>query len=74
MATHSNKSITRIFVTFHSQNCHAFLDGVGWRKVKTGNADGCTNVHVALTAARANGRLVTAITDAADALVEQVYL
>jgi hypothetical protein len=74
MATYSNKSVSRIFVTYHSQNCWANLAGVGWKKVKTGNSDGNTNVHVALTAARANGKVVTAITDGADTLIEQVYL
>jgi hypothetical protein len=74
MPTHSNKSISRIFTTHNSQNNWAYLATVGWRRVKTGNADGCTNVHVALTAGRANGKVVTVVTDAADALIERVYL
>ena len=74
MASHPNKTITRVFTTYHSQNNWAYLSGVGWRKVKTGNADGCTNVHVALTAGRANGKVVTVITDTPDTLIEQVYL
>jgi hypothetical protein len=74
MATHSNKAISRIFVTYHSQNCWAYLTGVGWKKVRTGNTDGCTNVFIALVAARANGKVVTALTDAGDTLIEQVYL
>ncbi len=74
MANHANKSISRIFCTFHAQNCWAYLSGVGWRKVQTGNADGATNCHIALTAARANGKTVTAITDAGDTRIEQVYL
>ena len=74
MATHSSKTISRIFCSYHSQNNWAYLAGVGWKKVRTGNADGCTNVHVALTAGRANGKVVTAITNAADTQIEQVYL
>lgn len=74
MASHGNKSIARIFTTYHSQNNWAYLSGVGWKKVRPGNADGCTNVHTALVAARANGKLVTAVTDAADSQIEQVYL
>ena len=74
MATHSNKTVSRIFTTYHSQYNWAHLSGVGWKKVKTGNADGCTNVHVALTAGRANGKVVTVVTDAPDTLIEQVYL
>ena len=74
MATHSNKAVSRVFSTYHSQNNHAYLSGVGWRKVRTGNADGCTNVFIALAAARANGKVVTAITNAADNRIEQVYM
>ena len=74
MATYNNKSVSRIFVTYHSQNCWAHLGGVGWKKVQTGNADGTTNVHIALTAGRANGKTVTVITNAADNRIEQVYL
>lgn len=74
MATHSNVSIARIYVTYHSQNCWAYLSGAGWKKVQTGNADGCTNVHVALTAGRANGKVVTAVTDSGDSKIERVYL
>jgi hypothetical protein len=74
MATHSNKSIVRIFTTNHSQNCWAYLSGVGWRKVQTGNPDGVTNVHIALTAARANSKNVTAVTDSGDTKIQHVYL
>jgi hypothetical protein len=74
MAQHNNKSIGRIFVTYHSENCWAHLGDIGWKKVKTGNPSGVTNVHVALTAGRANGRTVTVITDSADTNIEQVYL
>ena len=74
MATHSNKAVGRIFATYHSQNCWAYLTGVGWRKVRTGNKDGVTNVHVALTAGRANNRKVTVLTDSGDTKIQQVYL
>ncbi len=74
MATHTNKSLSRIFTTYHSQNCWAYLAGLGWKKVQTGNADGCTNVHTVLTSARGNGKVVTVVTDAGDARIEQVYM
>lgn len=74
MATHSNKALSRMFVTYHSQNCWAYLAGVGWRKAKTGNKDGVTNINIALTAGRANNRTVTVITDSGDSKIEQVYL
>lgn len=74
MATHNNKSISRIFTTYHSQNNWAYLAGLGWKKVQTGNADGCSNVHLVLTCARGNGKVVTVVTDAGDARIEQVYM
>ena len=74
MATHNNKTVSRIFTTFHSQNCWTYLAGLGWKKVQTGNADGCTNVHLVLTSARGNGKLVTVVTDSGDTRVEQVYM
>lgn len=74
MPTHSNKTVSRIYTTYHSQNCWAYLAGEGWKKVQTGNADGCTNVHVVLTSARGNGKLVTVVTNAADNRIERVYM
>ena len=69
-----NVAITRIYVSHHSQNCWAFLAGVGWRKVGTLSVDGTTNVHVALVAARAHGITPTTITNAADDRIEIVYV
>lgn len=69
-----NKKILRIFVSHHSQNAHAFLEGVGWRKVGTLSADGTTNVHLALVAARTHGIVATVTTNAADNQIEIVYV
>ncbi|WP_340105289.1 hypothetical protein [Rhodohalobacter sp. 8-1] len=56
---HNNLSVARVYTSHHSQNCYAIVSGVsGWKKVKTGAADGVTNVHIALSAAQANGRKV----------------
>ncbi|MGH8871523.1 MAG: hypothetical protein ACRDWS_06080 [Acidimicrobiia bacterium] len=74
MATHNNKTVSRIFTTYHSQNNWAYLSGLGWKKVQTGNADGSTNVHVVLTSARGNGKLVTVVTDSGDTRIEHVYM
>ena len=69
-----NVPLTRIFCSHHSQNCWAFLQGVGWRKVGTASVDGTTNVHVALVTARAHGITPTTITNAADDRIEIVYV
>lgn len=56
---HNNLSVVRVYTSHHSQNCYAIISGIsGWKKIKTGAADGVTNVHVALSAAQANGRKV----------------
>ncbi len=69
-----NVAVNRIFVSHHSQNCWAHLVGVGWRKVGTNATDGTTNVHVALTAARAHGIAPSITTNAADNAIEVVYV
>jgi immune inhibitor A len=67
-----NVAIQRVFVSHHSQNCWAFLQGVGWRKIGTLSADGTTNVHVALIAARAHNITASITTNAADNQIEIV--
>lgn len=69
-----NAAIQRIFVSHHSQNCWAYLQGVGWRKVGTLSVDGTTNVHVALVTARAHGIIANVTTNAADDRIEIVYV
>ncbi len=74
MASYNNVSILRTYCSHHSQNCWAFLQGVGWRKIGTLSVDGTTNVHVALVAARANGINASVTTNAADDRIEIVYV
>ena len=55
----NNRTVTRTYTTHNGQNCWAIISGTsGWKKVKTGAADGVTNVFVALCDARANSRPV----------------
>ena len=55
----NNRTVSRTYTTHHGQNCYAIISGVsGWKKIKTGAADGVTNVFVALCDAKANGRPV----------------
>jgi immune inhibitor A len=69
-----NVTITRMFVSHHSQNCWAYLNGIGWKKIGMLSVDGTTNVHVALTAARAHGIVSNITTDASDTFIEIVYV
>ncbi len=54
----NNKAVLQTYTTYHSQNTWARISGLGWRKIKTGNKDGCTNTFVLLSAAKANNRTV----------------
>ncbi|MDX1638079.1 MAG: hypothetical protein R3281_08930 [Balneolaceae bacterium] len=56
---HNNVSVVRVYTSHHSQNCWAILSGIsGWKKIKTGATDGVTNVHAALSVAKASNRNV----------------
>ena len=46
---------------------------LGWRRIKDGAADGCTNLHVMLSAAQANDKLVHVDVDASN-LITTGYL
>ncbi|MDQ1282887.1 MAG: hypothetical protein QG666_677, partial [Euryarchaeota archaeon] len=60
-----------------SQNAWAYLSGTGitagWRKIKTGAADGVTNVFILLSAAQSSGKKVNADIDAGN-LITCAYL
>lgn len=61
------KYSTKILSTYaywNSQWVWANIQGVGWRRVKDGSADGVTNMFVAACAAMANDRLVHVDVDA----------
>lgn len=59
----TNKQVTQVYTTYHSQNCWANIEGVGWRKVFVGDADGVTNTFLALCEAKANGVAVSVYID-----------
>ncbi|MBV1886896.1 MAG: hypothetical protein KUG61_07425 [Parvibaculaceae bacterium] len=55
----NNKTVSRTFTSTDSQNCYAIISGVsGWKKIRTGNKDGVSNVFTCLNAARGGGRKV----------------
>ena len=56
---HNNVTVNRTYSTKDSQNCWAIINTIsGWKKIKTGNTDGVTNVFVTLCTAKANDRNV----------------
>ena len=70
---HNGKQVTRVFTTQHSQNCWAIISTIsGWKKIKTGNTDGVTNIFLVLSAAFANNRTVDVYI--ANNVIEQVVM
>lgn len=56
---HNNVTVNRTYSSKDSQNCWAIINSIsGWKKVKTGSADGVSNVFIALCTAKANNRTI----------------
>lgn len=69
---HYNKVVRLTFASYHSQNAWAFIDGLGWRKIKPGASDGVTNMFVGLCEAVANNKKVHVYLDRS--LIYRMYL
>lgn len=70
---HWNKTVKSTYVHHTTQWAWAEIDGLGWKRIKDGAADGCTNLFVLLTAARANNRSVHVFIDGSE-LITTAYL
>ena len=58
-------NINQVYTTRDSQNAWAHLVATNaWHKILPGAADGVTNVHLLLTAAKANNRQAYVVLDA----------
>lgn len=67
-------TIGRVYSTPHESNAWAWLNAQGaWRKIDETATDGHTNVHLALTAARATNATVSVFLDSDDQIAN-VYL
>jgi C1A family cysteine protease len=62
-AWHSNLTVNQTYASHHSQNAWAHFQDLGWRKIKTGAADGVTNMLALFVEAKANGKKVTIYAD-----------
>jgi hypothetical protein len=59
-------NINQIYTSHHSQNAWAHLAGTNaWHRIAPAAADGVTNVHLVLTAAKANGKQAYVVFDGA---------
>jgi hypothetical protein len=59
----NNVQVSRTFASPHSQNAHAYLSGIGWRKVNKNSANGVTNMFAGLCEAVANSKKVSVLVD-----------
>lgn len=61
---HNNRKVLQTFASADPQNAWGNIEGLGWRKVKTGAPDGMTNLFDMLCQALANGKKVNVYADA----------
>lgn len=60
---HYNKRVWQTFASNDSKNAWANIEGLGWRKIKSGAADGVTNMFDAFCEATANNQRVNVFAD-----------
>lgn len=58
-----NKTVQMTYAHHTTQWAWAYIDGLGWRRIKEGSADGVTNLFMACCEAVANGRNVSVYAD-----------
>jgi hypothetical protein len=68
-----NKQVLQTFVHHTTQWAWAYIQDLGWRRIRDGAADGVTNLFIMMCAARANNRLVHVYIDGDD-LITTAYL
>ncbi len=73
MTWYYSRNVVQTFTWYGTQWAWANISGLGWRRIKNGATDGCTNLHILLSAAQANGKLVHVDVDAAG-LINTAYL
>ena len=69
---YSNVTVTQTYASVQSQNAWAHFQGMGWRRIQTGSADGVTNLLALFAEAVANNRPVHIVADGT--FVYQGYL
>jgi hypothetical protein len=71
---HNNVRILATFGYYTTQWAWAYIDGVGWRRIKDGAPDGCTNLFVMMNAAVANNRTASVFVESGTDLITTAYL
>jgi immune inhibitor A len=68
-----NKKVNSTFAGNVSQWAWAEIEGLGWKRIKNGAADGCTNLFIMMNEAKGSGKLVHVDIDT-DNLITLAYL
>lgn len=71
-AWHGNVTVGQVYASRDSQNGWAYFQGLGWRRIRTGAADGVTNMLALFSQAVAKNKKVTIYADGD--FVDQAYL
>ena len=71
LALVSNKKVIQVYSTADSMNAWAYIQTLGWRKIKPTSTDGVTNILLALIQARISNQNVTIQVDGT--FIYQVY-
>lgn len=74
MAFYPNINVTQTFASNNAQNAWVNFPGLGWKRIKTGAADGVTNLFIIFNDAKANGRTVSVNIEDATQLITTAYL
>lgn len=69
---HAGKKILRVFASYHAKNAWAFIEGLGWRKLRPAKSDGVTNMFAGFCDARANDLTTTVLVT--ENTIEQMYV
>jgi hypothetical protein len=69
----NNVDVLQTFASNDAQNAWANISSLGWRRIKTGAADGVTNMFQMINAAKANARKVSVFVDSSN-LITIAYL
>ncbi len=69
----NNKKVLSTFIDSSTQWSWAEIDTVGFRRIKDGSTDGCTNLTILLNAAKSSGRPVNVEIDTSN-LITTAYM
>jgi hypothetical protein len=71
---HNGVTVDSVFVHNTTQWAWANISGLGWKRIKDGFPDGCTNLFVLLCTAKANGRKVNVDIDSSNLIITAYLL